>query len=537
MPSEPTLFDDEGDDLGGDRSGSPMDDRTSRSSDDRPGERADGVEAGAAENGRRRRNRRTGTSSTTRHPNYLFRRAVVVGGVVAVFAAGALVVTNLIGSGADSTTDGSASADWNRVVTLDDRTGTLVILDDEGEQLGRRDVGIRDATDLAVVDSTAVSGADGEATVVDLGADDDDPAPEPVAVGASGITRPSGSALTMITPATAAGRGLIVHGPSGERLDTDTFAPVAGARYELGAARSDPSGRHLLVTDSGNFQSVLFSFDREEPSYFPGLALAVDGDAVVTAQNVGNDATVSVFDHTEESLGSARTPSVRAALLTDDSVRLVTVEGRILDLDIDSGDTEEGEELGIGTVTQGHVGTAGDRLVVVGSDGTAVVADDGSVVGTYPGLLPRETAASTAPLGTRCLALGVVSGDDVVVVDTTNGDVIAEARSAGTVHPSADGCTVVADAADGVDVLTADGVRRIEVAGTIVALSPDATRIVVERDGRHLLTPLDTTGDVNTDDGTTDSAGATDATDDEDPSEPAGVDIGPSGRLVAFTDL
>ena len=60
------------------------------------------------------------------------------------------------------------------------------------------------------------------------------------------------------------------------------------------------SGRDVLVTDTGNFQSVLFSFDRDEPSYFPGLALAVDGDLVVTAQNVGTNATVNAFDHTGE---------------------------------------------------------------------------------------------------------------------------------------------------------------------------------------------------------------------------------------------
>src|SRR6056297_1320160 len=482
MPSPPTLFDDEGDDHerdrghGGEPAGRPDSDHGTRDTDGGTGRGASPeTEPGGDDAQPRRRAGRTARrrrrATAVRHPNYLFRRTVAIGGVVAVFAAAGLVVANLVGTGADTSTDGSASVEWNRVVTVNERTGVLVVADGDGEELARRRPGLRNITDIGVVDATAVLGTDGMATVIDLS--DDSVEPESVTVGAGGITGPSGSALTMLVPATATSRGLIVHGSSGDQLDTDAFAPVAGARYEFGAARSDPSGRHVLVTDSGNFQSVLFSFDRTAPSFFPGLALAVDGDSVVTAQNVGNDATVSVFDHAGAQLGSARTPSVRAAILTGDTVRLVTVDGRIVDLDIGTGDTSDGAQLDIGTVTEGHVGTAGDRLIVVGSAGTAIVADDGRVVDSYEGLVPRETATPAAPLGTRCLSLGE-PGDEsgggtgggtgsgqLVVIDTTSGDVVAEARSVGTIHPSADGCAVVTPAADGIDVLDADGVRRI----------------------------------------------------------------------------
>jgi|GEM_PF-562471 len=533
MPSPPTLFDDEGDDHerdrghGGEPAGRPDSDHGTRDTSGGTGRGASPeTEPGGDDAQPRRRAGRTARrrrrATAVRHPNYLFRRTVAIGGVVAVFAAAGLVVANLVGTGADTSTDGSASVEWNRVVTVNERTGVLVVAEGDGGEAARRRSGLRDITDVAVVDDTAAISADGVATVIDLAASDDSADPEPVTVGADGITRPSGSALTMLVPATATSRGLIVHGSSGDQLDTDAFAPVAGARYEFGAARSDPSGRHVLVTDSGNFQSVLFSFDRDEPSFFPGLALAVDGNSVVTAQNVGNEATVSVFDHAGELLGSARTPSVRAAVLTGDTVRLVTVDGRIVELDIETGDTGDGEQLEIGTVTEGHVGTAGDRLVVVGSDGTAIVADDGGVVGSYDGLVPRETATPAAPLGTRCLSLGGSDGetarDELVVIDTTSGDIVAEARTSGTIHPSADGCTVVTSAADGIEVLDADGVRRIDVAGTLVAIAPDAASIVVERNGRLVLTPLPDSTD-------------TDDTDD------VGVDIGPSGRLVAFTEL
>lgn len=495
MPTPPRPFDDEGDHSSA-QHGTFDDERHDERHDEHRDERSD----------------------HDRQPNYWFRRAVAIGGVVAVIATAAVVIANLIGTGGDESVTGSAPVDWNRIVTFDARTGIVVVDDDAGEQLSRIDSGLRGLTDADVSGSTALATSDDSATVVDLtGSEQDDGDETVVPVGAVGTARPSGSDLTLVAPATASSRGVLVHGPSGDRIDTDEFAPVAGARYEFGNARSDPSGRHVLVTDSGNFQSVLFSFDRDEPSFFPGLALAVDADTVVTAQNVGNDATVSVFDHAGEPLGSGRTASVRAALIAGDTVGLVTVDGRLVDLDESSGDTAEGTELDIGTVTEGHVTTTGDRLIVVGADGTAIVDDSGAVLGSFPGLFPRPPVQAAAPLGARCLSLGDDAGSELVLVDTNDATTLAEARAPGILHTSADGCTVVVAAAGGLDVITTDSVSRVDLAGTLVAVTPDASGVVIERDGRLLLTDLPTDAETEAD-------------------STSGIDIGPAGRLVSFTN-
>ena len=495
MPTSPRLFDDEGD---GRAPEPPAHDDERNRDDPQHDERSD----------------------HDRRPNYWFRRIVAIGGVVAVIATAAIVVSNLAGTGGDDEVTGSAPVDWNRIVTFDERTGIVVVDDDAGDQLSRLDSGLRGLTGTDVSGSTAVVTSDGSAAVVDLtGAEQNDDVDETsVPVGAVGTARPSGSDLTLVAPATASSRGVLVHGPSGERIDTDAFAPVAGARYEFGTARSDPSGRHVLVTDSGNFQSVLFSFDREAPSYFPGLALAVDGNTVVTVQNVGNNATVNVFDHAGDSLGSGQTASVRAALIAGDTVGLVTVDGRLVDLDADSGDTTEGTELDIGTITDGHVTTTGDRLIVVGADGTAVVDADGAVLGSFRGLFPRPPVQAAAPLGARCLSLGDDAGSELVLVDTVDAATLTEALAPGLLHTSADGCTVVAAAAGALDVITAEDVRRIDLVGALVAVTPDASAVVIERDNRLVLTNLPSS----------DTENDTDA----DP----GIDIGPAGRLVSFTN-
>jgi hypothetical protein len=450
----------------------------------------------------------TSASSTRRRgPNYLFRRAVVVGGVVAVLATASIVVGQLIGTGSQDSTSGAVGTDWNRVVLVDDRTGRVIVDDEQGEEVARIESGVRSPTASAIVDSTLIVAGTDSVVVVDIGTEGVDE----FDLGSDAVVRPSGSALTLLAPAPDRGRAVLAHGPSGEVIDTDTFAPVVGARYEFDGARSSPSGRDVLVTDSGNFQSVLISFDRDEPSFFPGLALAVDADLVVTAQNVGSDATINVFDHAGEPVATGRTSSVRAGMITDAGVVLVTVEGVVVTMSTSSGDTADGARLDIGTIESGSVTPGGDRLVVTGATGTAIVGADGDVIASYDAQRP---AADLALAGSSCLA--TVSTDDtaetqIAVIDTSDGSVLVEASGSEPLLSDASGCTVATTTPSGYDLLGADGVSRFETDDTAVQLSLDGAALAVERDGRLVLTESDP--DASTDP----------------------IDLGPRGRTVHFT--
>jgi hypothetical protein len=304
---------------------------------------------------------------------------------------------------------------------------------------------------------------------------------------------------------------VLAHGPSGDVIDTDTFAPVVGARYEFDGARSSPSGRDVLVTDSGNFQSVLISFDRDEPSFFPGLALAVDADLVVTAQNVGSDATINVFDHAGEPVTTGRTSSVRAGMITGAGVVLVTVDGVVVTMSTSNGDTTDDARLDIGTIESGRVTPDGDRLVVTGATGTALVGPDGDVIASYDAQRP----ASGLPLiGSTCVA--TVTADDlaepqIAVVDTTDGSVLVEASGSEQLLADASGCTIVTTMPSGYDLLSAEGVSTFETDDTALSLSLDGAALAVERDGRVAL--VGSGPDASTDP----------------------IDLGPRGRTVHFT--
>jgi hypothetical protein len=352
-----------------------------------------------------------------------------------------------------------------------------------------------------------VAGAERTA-VLDLGSDE----VTEFDTGSDAIVRPAGSALTMLVPRSDGGRGLLVHGPSGDVIDTDTFVPVAGARYEFADSSSSVSGRDVLVTDSGNFQSVLFSFDRDEPSFFPGLALAVDDTVVVTAQNVGNDATINVFDHSGTPVTTATTASVRAGMITDDGVVLVTVEGAVVIMSPSSGDTSDRSQLDVGTIESGVVTTSGDRLITTGSSGTAIVGDDGVVVTDLDAQRPADGATSIGSTCLSTLADGPETGEQITIVDVTNGSVLVEATGSGPLFADASGCVAATSTALGYDLLSSSGVQQIQTGDAVLALSPDATAVAVERDGRLFL----------------DSTGLGDASVDEP------VDLGPRGRTVHF---
>ena len=229
----------------------------------------------------------------------------------------------------------------------------------------------------------------------------------------------------------------------------------------------------MLVTDSGNFQTVLLSFDRDAPSYFPGRALAVGTDLVVTTQNVGSEANITVFDHDGTSVTDARAPSVRAGMISGDNVLLVTVDGEILELTVSNGTTSAIDSLSIGTVETGFVTPSGDRLIVVGSTGTAIVDPDGSVLGTFPSAAPLDAGIDElAPRTSTCLAV-TSDRDDVVIAALDDGTIVAEALAAAPVFPSVDGCTVVGSADSGLQVITADGLVEHPTDGTLVGLAPD----------------------------------------------------------------
>jgi hypothetical protein len=436
-----------------------------------------------------------------RRPNYVIRRVIVFGGVAAVLVGAGLLVANVRSNSSASTDNGSIRPDWNRIVLVDS-VGALTIAEPDGSEIGEIDTDIGRLSTFGVVDATALVVGAERVAVVDVTGDE--PA-DAVAFADADLVNPTGSELTMIAAAADGSRGLVVHGPTGESIDTDTYSPIVGARYEWFSARSDPSGRHVLVTDTSNFQSVLLSMDRDEPTFVPGLALAVDDGTIVTAQNVGEDATVSVFDHDGEAISTARTSPVRAALIGDAIILAVTIEGEIVSINRSTGSSESVGALDIGPIASGAVTTTGSQLVVVGETGTAIVDADGSIVASLPGR-PIDTRWATQ----RSSCTTMVGGAEATVFSLGDGAEQGQGVLDDPVaNATADGCTV-ATPTDGAITLFGAQTATIETSGDLVAFAPDGAAFVVEAGGRLLLVPVG--GDAT-------------------------IELGSGGRLATFTGL
>ena len=446
-------------------------------------------------------------------PNYLVRRAIAVFGAVAVIAAGAIVVGQFIGDdgGGSSSSSGAVDTAWDTFVLIDERTDDVVLLDDDGSELERRNTGVRAPLEADVAGASLIVRDDERAVVTNL-TNDDEPVEFEFASGTAPLVRPPGSANTLIAASTAAERLVLVHGPSGDILDTDEVGAVAGARFDTTQIRSDPSGRNVLVTDAGNFQSVLWSFDRDEASFFPGLALAIGADVVVTTQNVGDDATISVFRYDGSPVTAARTPAVRAAMVTDDGVVLTSVDGEILALSFDADEAESADTMAIGTITTGNVSVLGDRLIVQGGDGVGIVDPSPSIVGQVAGAGPTTFGVDAdAPHRASCLIVDRDPPGEIVLVELATGDIVAEALGTVPAVASADGCTAIITGNDGAQLVSADSVTDFAADGDVLALSPDGA-VAVVADGTRL------------------TAIAVAAGDDDD------IDLGRAGRIVRFIE-
>lgn len=457
-----------------------------------------------------------------RSPNYLVRRAIVVALIILAIAAIAVVASRLLGGDGSGSGSGNANAEWNSIVTVDRGAGTVVIADADGDETNRFRLGLNALTDSELIGRTLVSTDADALAIVQLDANADIATADitTIAIAASGtLVRPSGTSQTAVATDAASDRLVLVHGPSAEIIDTAEEGTVPGARYDVGLAIAEPAGRHVLVTDSGNFQSVLFSFDRDVPSFFSGLALAVNDDIVVTASNVGTNANVAVFDHTGDPGVAARTASVRAAMISDGAVILIGVDGEVLGLALTNGDVTEIDTLSIGTVESGHVSVGGDRLIVIGTEGTAIVDGEGTVLAELPGARPTVSGLDEiAPRSTTCLVVERATAGEVAVIDLELGTVGTEALASPNVLSPIDGCRPIVPTSAGYIALDIDAVTPVTLVGDVVVLSPDGNTLAVERANRVELIQRSSA-----------------ETDPDDESEP--VDVGRAGRTLFFADL
>ena len=108
---------------------------------------------------------------------------------------------------------------------------------------------------------------------------------------------PSGSALTMLTATANGDRAVFAHGPTRRRDRHGDFAPIAGARYDIATTVATPRAATCWSPIPATSRACCSRSIATSRRTSPVGALAVDDQLVVTTQNVGTEASITVFDH------------------------------------------------------------------------------------------------------------------------------------------------------------------------------------------------------------------------------------------------
>ena len=277
----------------------------------------------------------------------------------------------------------------------------------------------------------------------------------------------------------------IVAGTSVRSLAQLTAEPTP--RYPLPDIRVDPLGHRLAIPDATNFQTVVLNLAAETVTYFPDLPLAVRDDLVVTAQRVGDRMELGMFASSGERLRTVPTEVIVGGAIPPGASRFVFVtrSGQVWSARPSKGDAERIGTAAISTqITSVRPGLDGRRLVVNADDAVVVVDSDGNTI------VRRDTPGATSEgvsMPNRCVTIRL--GSSIELIDLDDGDLIASATDVDITGRSLDGCLVAALGPTGAVLIGEGGISPVD--GSVVALAPDSTAVVVNSSGRLRLIDYD----------------------------------------------
>lgn len=415
-------------------------------------------------------------------PNYLVRRALVVGAIVVGIAVVAVVASLFVGGDDD---DGAATSDQSRWDTLVVLTADEVRLlePDSGDEIETFDstIDLLDAQTLVAQDVLVTLTDDGAIALLDL--NDGTSRRGRAGVDETLLVSADNPRVAMVG-ADSGGDVTIV---DTERRNVFSVADAAGLTNPLifmDDVRVNAAGTHVAVPVPNAFQSFVIDIVDETSEAFAGRVIAISDDLVVTEQPAGGESEIEFHELGGDRLASVDVPTPRASLLTDDgSLLVVASDGTVRTIDadgeIDDADPlvdEDDEPL---DATDGFVARSRTRLVVEsgGAGRVSVLDDAGSVIGSADGRVVATTTQASS-----CAVIGDGSSTDPsTVLDLDDGSVVVTLERGLPAATSVDGCTVAL--LGGAENLVTGGEVVTIDARSIAEVTPDGDGVVV-LDGR-----------------------------------------------------
>lgn len=414
-------------------------------------------------------------------PNFLIRRALVVGSVVIGIALVAIVIGQFFGGGDDNSTSSSANAEWDTIVVLN--ADEIQLLErDSGDEIDRFDSAddLLDAQSLMAGNVLVTMTDQGRISQLDI---------------TDGSVRRGRSGLDQTLRISAGNPRIAIAGPDsgGDMTIIDTtqrnvlsIADVAGLDDPLIFSTDvlvNPAGTHVAAPVPNAFQSVVINLTEETSDALAGRVIALSDTLVVTEQPAGGESEIEFHDLLGERLGSIDVPAPQVSMLTaDGTLLLVAADGSIRTATSDGSLDEVGSvtdaEGAAVEVTGGAATLDRTRLVVFASANVVVLDDNGAQLGVAIG-----NVSSFPTEATRCLLVSQGrSTQPLTAIDLDTGAIITTIDRGLPAATSYDGCTAAVFGGPSPQLLTDGAVVDVD-ASSITTIAPDGDAYVVI-DGR-----------------------------------------------------
>ncbi len=414
-----------------------------------------------------------------RAPNYLVRRAIAIGAVVAVLAGASVVAGRIIGGDGDDGAKTPKAADWNTIVVVADEEVRLV--DPETGAVTTTYPGeeaLLDAESLVTGDTLVLMNDFGRITQLDLadGAIRRSSAPD----GSTLVISPENASIVLAGPPVG-GDVTVVDTRDGTSFDIGDAAGLSDPLIFVDGVFVNESGRHIATADARSFQSALIDIETRSPTLLAGQVVALDDSAVVTAQRAGDQAELEFYDITGERRGSADGPSPQATMLTGDaSALVVSATGAIAAVGAngtvdDIGTLVLADEATSIEVRAGHPTGGAESLVLETDAGVLVLDAAGVELARVPGELLAPVTRTT-----ECLIAGDTRPNGFAFhLDAVTGEKLGEFPGGIVGSRSADGCTVAMLGGEPRIVKQGGDMDLGATASGSITITPDGTAYVL----------------------------------------------------------
>ena len=189
-------------------------------------------------------------------------------------------------------------------------------------------------------------------------------------------------------------------------------------------------------------------------------------------------------------------PFMRGHLLGDDRAVLVTARGVITEVNFTDGSQRLLSDVELVDVQFADV--TDDRVVLIDAVHVRVMLFDGTELAAYEAtdLYDDGEEIQPRPVGTRCALYGVTGGatDRSVLIDLSNGAVLAQVPGRLGAYRSTDGCSAIIVTGSGTS-LVIDGVVQT-LPGDVYAVAPDFSQAVLRVDDMFVLHTVSTASSV-----------------------------------------